>query len=108
MDKVYIHTEDVHNFSAPAQVVPHIIDLINPRTVLDVGCGIGTWLKIFEQHHVSDLMGIDGDYVNRALMKISLDKFRSIDLKNKWSLDRKFDLVLSLEVAEHLPEDRRT
>lgn len=105
MDKVYIHTEDIHNFSAALEVVPHIMDSINPQSVLDVGCGIGTWLKIFEQHLVADLMGIDGDYVDRSLMKISPDKFKSIDLKNRWSLNRKFDLVISLEVAEHLPEE---
>ena len=40
----YIHSENVHNLNAPNQVVPIVMDLFHPSSVLDVGCGIGTWL----------------------------------------------------------------
>ena len=29
------------------EVVPLILELVNPRSVVDVGCGVGTWLSVF-------------------------------------------------------------
>ncbi len=102
---LYIYEEAVHNLSAPREVVPIIMNLIKPQSVLDVGCGIGTWLKAFEENGVLDYVGVDGDHVTKSLLKISENNFKVKDLRTAWSLDRKFDLVLSLEVAEHLPSD---
>jgi SAM-dependent methyltransferase len=98
----YLHQEIVHNFEAAKEVVPEIINLINPKSVIDVGCGTGTWLKIFQDFGIQDILGIDGDYVDLSLLKIERKFLVTFDLEKKMSLNRKFDLVLSLEVAEHL------
>ena len=105
MFKPYIHTEAIHNLSAPRVIVPIVLEMIKPNSILDVGCGIGTWLKVFEEYGVDDYLGIDGDYVDRSTLKISEKRFLPNDLRKRWSLNRKFDLVVSLEVAEHLPEE---
>ena len=89
---------------APREVVPIIMNLVKPGSVLDVGSGIGTWLKAFEEAGVQNYCGLDGDYVDRSQLKIPTEKFIPIDLGKSWSLHKKFDLVISLEVAEHLPE----
>lgn len=104
MDKEirYIHLESVHNFIAPKEVVPEILNLINPKSVVDVGCGTGTWLKVFQDLGIKDILGIDGDYVDLSLLKIEKIFLSTFDLEKKMSLNRKFDLALSLEVAEHL------
>jgi SAM-dependent methyltransferase len=101
---LYHHTEKYHNYNAPREVVPLIIEAVNPKSVLDVGCGIGTWLKIFQENGIDDYVGIDGNYVDKSLLKIPAEKFVAEDLRRPWSLNRKFDLAISLEVAEHLPE----
>lgn len=101
---IYHHSEDIHNLTAPREVVPLLLKMIHPKSVLDVGCGIGTWLKVFEDEGITDFLGIDGDHVDRSLLKISGDKFKAQDLMQRWSLGKKYDLVLSLEVAEHLDE----
>jgi SAM-dependent methyltransferase len=98
----YVHQEIVHNFEAAREVVPEIINLINPKSVIDVGCGTGTWLKIFQDFGIQDILGIDGDYVDLSLLKIEKKFFSTFDLEKKLSLNKKFDLALSLEVAEHL------
>lgn len=103
MEVLYIHTEDVHNFDAAQQVLPFIIDRFKPRSMLDVGCGIGTWLKVAKELGVKEITGVDGEYVNRELLKIDQSEFIAKDLRHFFSLDRKYDLVLCLEVAEHLP-----
>jgi SAM-dependent methyltransferase len=103
---LYTHTEDVHNLVAPREVVPIILDLVKPSSVLDIGCGIGTWLKVFEENGITDYLGVDGAHVNRKLLKVPDSKFIEADLTSDWDVARRFDLVLCLEVAEHLPESK--
>lgn len=89
--------------SSARQIVPLILELTQPQSVVDVGCGLGVWLSVFEEFGVEEYLGIDGDHVNQCALEIPRDNFLSFDLRNPLQLDRKFDLVLSLEVAEHLP-----
>lgn len=84
-------------------VVPHILSLLPARSVLDVGCGIGTWLSVFAAHGVSDILGLDGDYVAPESLLVPRAAFRASDLAGEWAPGRRFDLAVSLEVAEHLP-----
>jgi SAM-dependent methyltransferase len=88
-----------------SRVVPIVVDLVRPASVIDVGCGVGTWLAEFMQAGVQDVQGIDGEYVNRDMLHISKDAFRAHDLTKPLALDRRFALAVSLEVAEHLPPD---
>jgi SAM-dependent methyltransferase len=74
-----------------------------PRSVLDVGCGQGAWLKVWDEMGVKDLQGVDGDYVRRDALVIPPECFTPTDLGRPWDVGRRFDLVQSLEVAEHLP-----
>jgi len=100
----YIHDEQVHNFVAPREVVPVIMQIVRPTSVLDVGCGTGTWLKVFEENGVSDYLGVDGSHLDRTMLRIPQEHFVAHDLQTPLRLSRKFDLVVSLEVAEHLEE----
>jgi SAM-dependent methyltransferase len=91
--------------SSAAVVVPMLIELFAPRSVIDVGCGIGTWLATFREHGVDDVGGVDGGWVEHAALEIPAERFLTADLTRPLRLDRTFDLVLSLEVAEHLPPE---
>lgn len=98
----YIHEEIVHNFNAANEIVPFLINLLEPKSVVDVGCGIGTWLKVFKDNGVKDILGIDGDYVDKKLLKIGIESFLEYNLEELYTSNKKYDLVISLEVAEHL------
>ena len=74
-------------------------------SVLDVGCGIGTWLSACEETGIHDVFGVDGEYIRPDRLLIPNEKFQAVDLNQRFDLDRKFDLVMSLEVAEHLSSD---
>ena len=89
--------------SSASTVVPLVMDLVHPRSVVDVGCGMGVWLAEFIRAGVQDVLGLDGDYIDRGHLAIPTDKFRVCDLRQPLPADRKFDLAVSLEVAEHLP-----
>lgn len=84
------------------RVAPLVVEQLQPRSVLDVGCGQGIWLEAFQNQGVSEVVGMDGAYVSLADLAISPDDFVPANLEQEFDLARQFDLVLSLEVAEHL------
>ena len=73
-----------------------------PASVLDVGCGRGTWLKACHELGSHKLLGLDGDWNKQSLMIDSAIHFQSTDLNKPFSVAEKVDLAMSLEVAEHL------
>ena len=84
-------------------LMPTVFDLVRPRSVVDVGCGVGTWLSVVQQLGVQDIVGLDGDYVDRSLLVIPTEKFVTCDLTRPLPVRRSFDLAFCLEVVEHLP-----
>jgi SAM-dependent methyltransferase len=83
-------------------VVPLLIEVFRPNSMLDVGCGQGTWSKTAMDLGIGDLIGVDGAWARSALA-IPEDVFRSFDLSCPFDLGRRFDLVISMEVGEHIP-----
>ncbi|WP_169717868.1 hypothetical protein SPSIL_050780 [Sporomusa silvacetica DSM 10669] len=86
-------------------MVPLFIEYVKPKTVVDVGCGVGTWLSVFKNQGV-DILGFDGEYVDKNLLCIEEDSFIAVDLEKTIEYGKVFDLAISLEVAEHLTESR--
>jgi len=95
-------TADMNKASACA-VVHELARLLPISSVADFGCGQGMWLSTWQQGGVAEIVGIDGPHVDPATLEISADGFRCMDLSEPIDLGRRFDLVQSLEVAEHLP-----
>jgi hypothetical protein len=92
-----------HALQSARRLVPAILRLVPARSVVDVGCGLGTWLSVFVEHGVADVLGIDGGHVRGVGLEIAADRFLAHDLSRPLTLTRRFDLAMSLEVAEHLP-----
>ena len=81
----------------------HIPDI---HSAVDVGCGVGTFLSFLEKKGIHDVLGLDGYWVDQALLAIPANKFQPVDLKVLPEFGRTYDLAICLEVAEHLrPED---
>src|ERR1700690_3409992 len=51
-------------------MVPLVLDLVQPKSVADIGCGIGTWLKICREYGVEEVLGVDGSHVYREQLLI--------------------------------------
>jgi len=106
MAQLYIHKQAVHNYKAARVILPILNQLFAPKSILDVGCGTGTWLKVVKDLGVVDVIGVDGDYVDRSLLfqNLAEEEFFATDLLFPFQLDRHFDLLICLEVAEHLKQ----
>jgi SAM-dependent methyltransferase len=87
------------------EIIPEVIKLVRPRSVIDLGCGIGAWLSVFRELGVTNAVGVDGHWVDRRRLRIPEEDFLSADLRSPLALDRTFDLAVSTETAEHLPPE---
>lgn len=84
-------------------IVPLVVAAVSPRSVVDVGCGIGSWLVAFQETGIADVRGVDGPWVDRAQLLFPRERFVAADLREPLELGRRFDLALCLEVAQILP-----
>lgn len=75
---------------------------LRPASVVDFGCAQGAWLAAWQQAGVATVQGVDGDYVDRKSLRIAADAFVARDLAQPIDLKRRFDVAMSVEVAEHL------
>jgi SAM-dependent methyltransferase len=98
----YDHASNRHTLAGPKFALAVFLVQQHVKSVLDVGCGQGTWLKAATEVGIHDIVGIDGVSMPPARLLFPADKFLCRDLAQPWDLGRKFDLVLCLEVAEHL------
>lgn len=90
------------SISSASEIIPLVLEIVKPISVIDLGCGIGTWLSVWENFGITDVIGVDGEYVNKNKLLINEEKFITVDLKNGYKSNKIFDLVTCLEVAEHI------
>lgn len=82
-------------------LLPHL----ECRSMVDFGCGTGTWLWVAHSFGVESIRGLDGDYVPPRQLMIPQDCFCAVDLEEPVVLEKKYDLAISMEVAEHLHKE---
>jgi hypothetical protein len=97
-----VHTDT--SFRSALKYVGLLSPLFKPDSVVDVGCGRGTWLKAFKEKGASKLVGYDGPWNTQESMIDQSIVFHSVDLNEPIFTTgaKRFDLAISLEVAEHL------
>lgn len=97
------HERTVHSASTILSIA--LETLPDVRSAVDVGCGVGTWLSVLKDRGVEDIRGIDGEWVDPKMLVIPPESFLTADLTKPLQISRRFDLAISLEVAEHLPPE---
>jgi SAM-dependent methyltransferase len=107
-DEAFYDSIEAHARDSAAVVVPLLLDLTHGypiHSVVDVGCGLGTWLATFADHGITDVVGLESDHLPPDRLRIPADRLVVADLSAPPDLGRRFDLAISLEVAEHLPPE---
>ncbi len=106
MTKILHHYGQEFNLKSARIILPYLKTYHNFNSVVDVGCGLGTWLYACDELGISNILGIDGAHVlDTGELLISKDSFVKFDFENQiglLKLDSKYDLTICLEVAEHI------
>jgi SAM-dependent methyltransferase len=106
--KKYYKEISENSVSSAREVVSVVLEFIKPGSVADVGCGPGVWLSEMKKKGITDILGFDGEYISDEQLVIDKKNFVRCDLEKEIPTNRKFDLVISLEVAEHIRPDYAT
>lgn len=100
--KAFFDEMEEPNLVSARTVVPIVLQCVTPKSVVDIGCGRGLWLKAFMEQGVSEVAGYDGSYVDQSTLAFPKEHFHIADLEGAVSFDKTFDLAVCLEVGEHL------
>lgn len=100
----YSHDRNVHGTEGPRIALSRALSEGVPESILDVGCGIGTWMKAAIELGVPEIRGIDGILVPQSELLVPLSMVSQQDFRENWNHGRKYDMALCMEVMEHLDE----
>lgn len=76
--------------TSSAEIVAELVmDLIRPSSVVDVGCGLGHWLRAFEELGVVDILGLDGYIADDVQLEIPRDRFLLQDFEEPLRVNRR-------------------
>lgn len=96
---------EASSYRSAKEILPYLYKFYSFKSVIDIGCGTGVWLKVcHDDLAIKDFNGIEGPYLKKEKLKVNPDSVRFADLKQELKLVRKYDLVISMEVGEHLPD----
>lgn len=98
----YHHGANRHTLEGAFAALSKLLGDQKPGSLLDVGCGTGTWLKAAQELGVPEVFGVDGVAVSEGDFLVPKKLFRLVNLEHDWKLERRFEVALCLEVAEHL------
>lgn len=103
-DSAFYSTYADDSYLSAKALLPVVQRFVQPKTVIDVGCGVGTWLRVWNELGTSSVVGVDGGYVEPGDLQIESRSFIPMDLSAPHAIEgAPFDLAQSLEVGEHLP-----
>ena len=102
-DDRFFEAKNEGSYASAKIILPLVFSIVAPRSVVDVGCGSGTWLRAAEELGVRDYHGYNGSQPSKLF--VPPDRFTVADLARPLQAGRRFDLAICCEVAEHLPAD---
>jgi SAM-dependent methyltransferase len=97
-----LKSEEQANRVSADRILTIVEEYLRPASVLDVGCGLGTWIAALQSRGITDVRGIDGPWLDPKDAVCDPSVLQVTDLEAPFDLNRRFDLVVCLEVAEHL------
>lgn len=105
-DKAFHSDRDARTRATARQVLAFLQEITPISSICDVGCGVGTWLAAGRELGTNDVLGFEGPWGKTDALAIESDAVRFQDLEAPVTSERRFDLVITLEVAEHLSPAR--
>jgi len=103
-DDEYYESLEAKSSRSAGPIALSVVRDLDPKTLLDVGCGTGAILAAFAARGV-EVTGLEYSEAALRYCRARSLKVYKIDLESKASVPftSLFDIVVSMEVAEHLP-----
>jgi len=98
----YDHEHNRHTLDGARAGLPLLLGDACPDSLLDVGCGTGTWLRAALDMGIGRVQGLDGAKLAASELHVDPSLIKYCDLREAWPFDERYGVVLCLEVAEHL------
>lgn len=112
-DRSFYEQQSKRSLKSAFTVLSRLFPILNPKRIVDIGCGVGPWVRAAQELGAQTALGVDGAYIDPTMLMISPTQFRSANLETDNisailapDLTEPFDLAFSLETAEHLPYHR--
>ena len=106
-DKRFYECQKEGSLTSATFILKFILNLFPVRSVVDFGCGIGTWLKICEDEGIEEILGFDANSLPDDLLLIPRNKILILDFEEELpSCKKKFDLAICLECLVHVSEEK--
>ena len=103
-DIPYYSNRDAKTRFAAERILQILFESVRPSSLIDIGCGVGTWAAVASELGVDHYLCVDGPWVDRETLVVPESRFRSVDIEDISSIEGKWELSICLEVAEHLSE----
>lgn len=104
--KEFYQQQAASSLSSAREILPKILSIKKITSVIDVGCGVGTWLQAATELGCARCLGVEGAWASPLQIKNPRIRYRTADLEKKITVKKRFDLAISMEVAEHLSPGR--
>jgi Methyltransferase domain len=88
--------------SSAETIIDILASFIEMDAVLDVGCGDGRWLSVCRTRGTNTISGVDGPWTDPTRLLVPSEVLAIKELSEPFNLERRYDLAMSLEVAEHV------
>jgi len=84
--------------------IKELIEELNPKSILDIGCGDGRFLGMLNNDEFEDIIGVD---LSRKAIRFAKSFNPNIEFKNCDAEDLvgAYEVVTAIEVLEHIPND---
>ncbi|MBN7817512.1 methyltransferase domain-containing protein [Algoriphagus pacificus] len=104
----FYKSRDSNTKESASQILQLLFNYFKPKSMVDFGCGVGTWVKIGQELGVQEILGLEGNWLDKSHLVIPESSFQHKDLTTSFILNKEYDLAISLEVAEHINEKYST
>ena len=106
-DEEFYKVNAKESYDSAMKIIEVIKKFYMPKSVFDLGCGVGTWLKAWQDNGAEEILGVDANEMDEKYLYIPRNHLQIVDFeKQKITLEKKFDLAMSLECLEHISNKR--
>ena len=105
-DENFWRQGSLFNYTSAKNVLSLFFQWHKPKSIIDIGCGVGSWLKAAKELGIDDIFGVDINEIDEKYLLVPRKYIEIANLETyKQNNHNRYDLAISIEVAEHLSEN---